>query len=171
MAIIQKTSRDHLYVGWFCHTCICVHEVYVICNIMVSNWLKTVIFNNNKNLNRQLVITTYILIGTVKIHCRMFYKIDSCHIIYIIFKIYHSLGFSILLTPNIYSIYHVDKFYRNLFLILLWCNISLVFHTGYSFYNWMLYWSRKVSELKGLYNIFHIKHFWISLLLPPIIMY
>lgn len=90
------------------------HEVYVICNIMVSNWLKTVIFNNKKTLNRQLVITTYILIGTVKIHCRMFCKIDSCHIIYIIFKIYHSLGFSILLTPNIYSIYHVDKFYCKL---------------------------------------------------------
>lgn len=25
------------------------HEVYVICNIMVSNWLKTVIFNLEKN--------------------------------------------------------------------------------------------------------------------------
>lgn len=90
---------------------------------MVSNLLKTVIFNLKKTLNRQLVIKTYILIGTVKIHCRMFYKIDSCHIIYIICKIYHSLGFSILLTPNIYSIYHVDKFY-----------CKLIFNTSMMYY-------------------------------------
>lgn len=29
-----------------------LYEVYVICNIMVSNWLKIVIFNNKKILNR-----------------------------------------------------------------------------------------------------------------------